>query len=138
MPRFPVSEAKQKDLEDRLQRLGISEADLDEQFTHAGGAGGQKVNKTSVAVQVSHRPSGMMVCCTESRSQAMNRFLARRQLVEKMEEKILQEKSERVQKIEKLRRQKRKRSKRAKQKMLDNKKHQSSKKHSRSKAHFND
>ena len=138
MPRFPVSETKQKDLEDRMARLRIDESAFTEQFTHSGGAGGQKINKTSVAVQIFHTASGLMIRCAESRSQAMNRFLARRQLVEKLEDKILNEKSARVQKIEKIRRQKRKRSYRAKQKMLDNKKHQGTKKQLRSKSSLQD
>lgn len=123
-----VSEAKIKELESRMARLGILESDLEEEFIRGSGAGGQKINKTSVVVQLRHLPSGVQVRCQESRSQAFNRFMARRMLVEKLEERILKEKSERRQKAEKIRRQKRKRSKRAKEKMLEGKRHQSEKK----------
>ena len=123
-----VSDSKIKELEARMARLGILESDLEEEFIRGSGAGGQKINKTSVVVQLKHIPSGMMVRCQESRSQAFNRFVARRLLTEKLEEKILKEKSARIQRIEKIRRQKRKRSKRAKEKMLEGKRRQSEKK----------
>ncbi|HKY63342.1 MAG TPA: peptide chain release factor-like protein [bacterium] len=123
-----VSEAKQKELEARLARLGLREADFEEEFVRGSGAGGQKINKTSVVVLLTHRPSGIQVRCQSSRSQAFNRFMARRLLADKVEERVLREKSERQQKIEKIRRQKRKRSKRAKEKMLEGKRRQSTKK----------
>ena len=124
----PISNAKQRDLSMRMARLGIHEPDLQEDFIRGGGPGGQKINKTSVAVQLVHLPSGIRVRCQAGRSQAMNRFLARRLLVEKLEEKILRERSARRQEVEKIRRQKRKRSKRAKEKVLEGKKHQAEKK----------
>lgn len=128
-----VSEAKQKELEAKMARLGLREADIDEDFTRGSGAGGQKINKTSSVVLLTHRPSGIQVRCQSSRSQAFNRFMARRLLAEKIEEIVLREKSERIQKIEKIRRQKRKRSKRAKDKMLEGKRHRSSTKEMRRK-----
>jgi protein subunit release factor B len=131
--RFPVSETKQKDLEDRLARLGIREEDLTEQFVHGSGAGGQKINKTSVAVRLTHPKSGLSVHCLSTRSQSMNRYFARKLLAEKAEEILFAKKSEARQKVEKIRRQKRKRSKRAKDKMLESKKHQSEKKQYRKK-----
>jgi protein subunit release factor B len=133
MTKFPVSEAKEKDLLERMARLGLREEDLTEDFTRGSGAGGQKINKTSVVVLLRHAKSGLEVRCQESRSQALNRFIARRLLVEKLEEKIFQRESAKRQEIEKLRRQKRKRSKRAKEKMLDGKKRQGEKKKSRKK-----
>lgn len=123
-----VSSEKQKNLEEKMLKLGICEEDLVEEFIRGSGAGGQKINKTSVVVQLTHPPSGLQVRCQQSRSQALNRFLARRLLVEKLEAKIHGEKSVLQQKIEKIRRQKRQRSKRAKEKMLANKHHQSDKK----------
>lgn len=128
MPLFPVSPEKQQQLEERMARLGLREADLLEDFVKGSGAGGQKINKTSMAVSLRHLPSGLMVRCQESRSQALNRFLARRLLCEKLEERIEGRKSEVRQHIEKIRRQKRKRSKRAKEKMLADKRHHSGKK----------
>jgi protein subunit release factor B len=133
MPELIVSPSKLAELERRMARLGILEADLEEEFVRGSGAGGQKINKTSVVVQLRHRPSGLSVRCQSSRSQAFNRFMARRLLAEKMEEILLREKSERQQKIEKIRRQKRRRSRRAKDKMLEGKRHQASKKSFRQK-----
>jgi protein subunit release factor B len=123
VPDFPVSQNTAKDLEARMLKLGIREQDLDEHFVRSGGHGGQNVNKVSTCVVLTHRPSGIMVRCQEERFQAMNRFRARRRLVEKLEEKLLGAASERRQEIEKIRRQKRKRSRRAKQKMLGDKHH---------------
>lgn len=111
-----------------MARLGIREADLLEDFVKGSGAGGQKINKTSMAVSIRHTPSGIIVRCQESRSQALNRFFARRLLCEKLERKVLGLQSEEKQRIEKARRQKRKRSRRAKEKMRANKKHHSEKK----------
>jgi protein subunit release factor B len=131
VPLFPVSPEKQQQLEARMARLGIREADLLEDFIKGSGAGGQKINKTSMAVALRHGPSGLMVRCQESRSQALNRFLARRLLCDKLEERILGRRAERLQQQEKIRRQKRKRSKRAKEKMLGDKRHQASRKEMR-------
>lgn len=123
-----VSPAKLKALLDAMARYGIREDDLDEQFIRAGGPGGQKVNKTSSAVVLKHRLSGHEVRSSQSRSQAMNRFLARRLLVDLIEAEHLGEASAKEQAIEKIRRSKRKRSKRAKDKMLADKHHQAEKK----------
>ncbi len=131
MPLFPVSPEKQKQLEEKMAQLGLREEDLIEDFVKGSGAGGQKINKTSMAVSLRHEISGLSVRCQESRSQAMNRFLARRLLCEKLEEKALGRESSEQQRREKIRRQKRKRSKRAKEKMLTNKKLHASKKEMR-------
>ena len=114
---------KWKALEERLQRLGIFPADLDETFVRSGGHGGQNVNKVSTCVVLVHRPSGISVRCQEERTQGMNRYRARKRLADKTEERKLGAASKQRQAIEKIRRQKRKRSKRAKEKMLDNKHH---------------
>jgi protein subunit release factor B len=119
---------KEKELLDRMQRLGISEGDLQETFIRSSGPGGQKVNKTATCVYLVHVPSGLSVKCQKTRSQAMNRFLARRILLDRMERLQKGRASEEQQRIEKLKRQKRKRSKRAKEKMLQAKHHHSEKK----------
>ena len=123
MPHFPVRSETATALEERMMRLGIREADLDERFVRSGGPGGQNVNKVSTCVVLVHRPTGVSVRCQEARSQGLNRFLARERLAEKIEEKVLGAASEKRKAIEKIRRQKRKRSKRAKEKMLKAKKH---------------
>lgn len=133
MPRFPVTESKQKDLADRMRRLGLREVDLEESFVRAAGSGGQKVNKTSVTVHIRDKKSGLEIKCQESRSQALNRFIARRRLVEKLEARLLRERSAEQKRREKIRRQKRKRSKRAKEKMLADKKRRSETKELRKK-----
>jgi len=131
MPDYPVSIHKWKSLESRLLALGIRESDLEESFVRSGGPGGQNVNKVSTRVNLLHRPTGVMVQCQEDRSQAMNRFLARRRLADKIEEMRLGAASRKQQAIEKIRRQKRKRSKRAKEKMLRDKHHRAAIKNQR-------
>lgn len=123
-----ISPAKQEALSQLMAKAQIREEDLEETFVRASGPGGQKVNKTSVAVQILHRPSGTRVVSRETRSQALNRFLARRKLAETILARKEGALSERRQQIEKIRRQKRKRSQRAKAKMLDAKSRQGTKK----------
>lgn len=130
---FSVSPSKQKELEARFQKLGIREEDLEESFVRSSGAGGQNVNKVSTCVLLVHVPSGTEVKCQKTRSQVLNRYYARKILCEKLEEKILGEKSAKQQVIEKIRRQKRRRSKRAKEKMLQAKHHRAEIKKARSK-----
>jgi len=121
MAEFPVGPDKQKALETRMAALGLREEDLEETFVRSSGPGGQNVNKVSSCVQLVHLPTGTTVRCSESRSQALNRFLARQRLVERIEEERLGQASARQQAIEKIRRQKRKRSKRARERMLEGK-----------------
>ncbi len=128
MPLFNVSPEKESALLRWMEALGIREADIDERFIRGSGKGGQKINKTSSCVDLMHRPTGIEVKCQRERSQALNRFLARRELCERIEERIRGEKSARQQAREKIRRQKRRRSRRQKERMLQDKKKQSSKK----------
>ena len=123
-----VTDGTWEKLRTRMERLGILERDLDERFIRGSGSGGQKINKTSSCVQLNHGPSGIEIRCQKTRSQADNRYWARRELCERVEEKILGEKSARQQAAEKIRRQKRRRSRRAKAKMLDAKTKQGTKK----------
>ena len=133
MSLFTVSAEKERTLQERMARLGVAESDLRETFIRSSGPGGQKVNKTSSCVQLVHLPTGITVKCQRERSQAMNRFLARRLLldrIEKLRKGIVEAEKNRA---EKIRRQKRKRSKRAKEKMLDAKHRQAEKKGLRTK-----
>jgi len=129
--RFGISERKAAQLVSRMAALDLREEDLVERFVRSQGPGGQKVNKTSTAVYLKHLPSGREVKAQSSRSQAHNRYEARKLLVELVEEEQLGALSRERQRIEKLRRQKRKRSKRAKEKVLAAKRHQSEKKERR-------
>lgn len=133
MPTFPVSPTKIQALAVAMQKYGVRESEIDEKFVKGSGSGGQKINKTSSCVWLLHRPTGTEVKCQSSRSQALNRFLARRLLVEKIARQIEGEKSEEQKRFEKIRRQKRRRSKRAKDKMLANKKHRAETKQFRQK-----
>jgi len=81
---FPVSEEKNRWLRTRMAALGIREEDLEESFIRSSGKGGQHVNKTSTCVRIRHIPTGVEVKCMVDRSQSINRFLARRELVEKI------------------------------------------------------
>jgi len=131
MPLFGVSEEKEAALWERWERLGIKTSDVTEQFVRSGGHGGQNVNKVATCVQLKHLPTGIEVKCQQARTQAMNRYYARKILADKIENITLGAASAEQQRIEKLRRQKRKRSKRAKEKMLDAKNRQSEKKAAR-------
>jgi protein subunit release factor B len=116
---YPVSEKKEQGLAAKMARLGIHERDLEESFVCSGGPGGQNVNKVATCVVLKHRPTGLFIKCQRERTQALNRYWARRMLAEKLETQILGRESAEAQRIAKIRRQKRKRSRRAKDKMLD-------------------
>lgn len=129
---FSVSKKKEGALRAKMVKLGIREGDLVEKFIRSSGKGGQKVNKASTCVYLKHIPTGIEVKCQQERSQALNRFLARRILTNKIETLILGRQSEERKRIEKIRRQKRKRSRRAKEKMLEAKRKRAEKKKMRS------
>ena len=126
--RFGVSIDKEVALRARMDSLEIKETELEEKFIRSSKKGGQKVNKASTCVYLKHKPTGIEIKCQKERSQALNRFLARRILVNKIESLVLERRSAQQKKIEKIRRQKRRRSRRAKEKMLRYKKMHSEKK----------
>jgi len=111
MIRFPVGEEKNRWLKKKMEALGVLEEDIEEKFIRSSGSGGQKVNKTSTCVYLRHIPTGIEVKCMKERSQPLNRFLARRELVEKISKVSGQITSDDI-KMEKIRRQKAKRRKR--------------------------
>jgi protein subunit release factor B len=131
MSAFPVSPEKETQLTQRMAALGVREADIDETFVRSGGHGGQNVNKTSTCVMLLHRPTGLQVKCQATRQQGLNRFIARRLLLDKIEALRRGYVAAQRAEIEKIRRQKRRRSRRAKNRMLADKSHHADKKESR-------
>ncbi len=126
-----VSPNKIEALAKKMDQLGVREKDIEESFVRSSGPGGQKVNKTSTCVVLKHTRTGIVVKCMETRSRELNRFLARRRLVDRIAEEVNKDLSDERKRIEKIRRQKRKRSKRAKEKVLADKKMQAVRKKSR-------
>ncbi|MFZ1038029.1 MAG: peptide chain release factor-like protein [Smithella sp.] len=130
---MPVSIDKEKVLAARMLELGVAPDEIEESFIRSSGPGGQKVNKSSSCVYLVHLPTGLSVKCQRERSQSLNRFLARRILLDKIERQQKGFIAEEKEKREKIRRQKRKRSHRAKEKNLAEKRQQAQKKNLRGK-----
>ena len=118
-------------LAERMERLGILEVDLEERFIAGSGPGGQKINKTSSCVSLTHRPSGIEIQCQEARSQSANRHAARVRLCDRIEAHQLAQKAEKARLRAKKRYQKRRRSVGEKAAMLQDKRHRSEKKNLR-------
>ena len=131
MGMFPVSLEKEAQLLQRMVALNVRESDLEENFVRSGGHGGQNVNKTSTCVMLVHRPTGVQVKCQATRQQGLNRFIARRLLLDKIEARRKGYVDAERARIEKIRRQKRRRSRRAKARMLADKAHHADKKAAR-------
>lgn len=112
MPEFAVSEEKNRWLRLKMAELKVSEGDIAESFVRSSGNGGQHVNKTSSCVQLKHIPTGIQVTCMRERSQSINRFLARRELLEKIEAAsgVITPEMKRIEKMRKQKARRRRRS----------------------------
>lgn len=117
MKNFGVSKEKQAALRREMKRLGIREEDIEETFTRSSGPGGQNVNKLSTCVHLRHRPSGIAVKVMRERSQALNRFLARRSLAEKIAAQVHREDSAERKKALKIIKQKKRRKRKTVKKL---------------------
>jgi protein subunit release factor B len=101
LPPLPVSPAKVKFLSEKMKSLGVTELDWEESFVLSSGKGGQNVNKVSTAVRLRHKTSGIEVKFSEYRTQGLNRYGARKSLLEKLEFALKPEASPRLKMIKK-------------------------------------
>ena len=129
--KFGVSPGKEEALLERMATLDIREEDLEESFIRGSGAGGQKINKTSSCVQLIHRPTNIVIRCQKERAQSLNRYLARRELCDKIEAIKLGKESARAREIHKIKKQKKRRSRRSKEKIVAGKRHRAAVKEGR-------
>lgn len=115
-----VSKKKLDELKARMDQLQIREEDLLEKFILGSGPGGQKINKTASTVYLKHLPSKIEIKCSKERSQEINRFLARRELCERIEKQVFGTKTSKEIEAEKIRKQKKRKQRKSKRKLVDN------------------
>ena len=112
MINFGVTERKIQELARRMHKCDPLESDIEEKFVRSSGPGGQKVNKSSTCVHLKHIRSGLAVKVQKSRSQGLNRYYARKQMCELLENKLHGKESPAAQRKEKIRKQKDRRRRR--------------------------
>jgi peptide chain release factor len=120
-------------IDQRMAELGIRETDLEESFTRSSGPGGQNVNKVSTSVTLRHFSTGISVTVQDSRSQAVNRKLARERLLDAIENAREGERMAEIAKREKERRRKSPRPAALKRKILESKRRRAELKKQRTK-----
>lgn len=103
---WDVTPQKIADLKARIARLGVNLSVIEEQFVKGGGKGGQKINKTSNCVVLKYPPLSLVVRCQRERRRSINRFIALRELVDRIEMQLSPETSERMKEIERIRKRK--------------------------------
>src|SRR5438067_7661910 len=133
-PGSPMQSAKAR-LAARMARLGVRESDLEETFARSSGPGGQHVNKVSTAVTLRHVPTNLSVTAQDSRSQAMNRQLARERLLDAIEQRQAARKQALKAAVAKRRRQNSPRPRGVKERMLESKRRRAETKKLRGKIH---
>ncbi len=106
-PQSNLTDKKYKDIISLIEKLNVNLSDIEEKFVHGGGRGGQKLNKSTNTVQLKYLPTGTIIKYQKHRERAMNRILALRGLLDK-----LNPDSKKLKEIEKIRKQKKHRKKR--------------------------
>jgi protein subunit release factor B len=108
-----------------MENVNLRDEDLRESFARSSGPGGQHVNKVSTAVTLTHLPSGLSVMVSDSRSQSINRKIARERLAEKLKERLQARRLQARAATAKARRQKARRSPGEKRKLVEGKRRRS-------------
>lgn len=121
MGKFNVSQQKENELLKRMKELGVFETDISESFVKSGGKGGQNVNKNSTCVHLKHIPTGIFIKYDKERSQLLNRFFARRELISRIESALNPNDTVAKRKANKKKKQKARRKRKTQIKLLKNK-----------------
>jgi len=117
----PYSAVRRQQLLERMKSLRVRAEDLEETFSRSGGPGGQHVNKVSSAATLLHRPTGISVTASDSRSQAANRQLALGRLLDLLERDAERSRQAQSAAVSKARRQKARRSRQTKAEIAEGK-----------------